>query len=98
EVAGDEDDALRDEIVCHGDCLLRIAGIVTHAQSEVLAEHTAMGVDILDGHFCAMTHLVAERRIFPGHRTCRGHSKLPARAARFLRLPIPDTADDDDNG
>ena len=50
----------------HG--LLRIAGVVADVEIELLAEHAAGGVDVLDGHFAAILHLRAEGGILTGDR------------------------------
>jgi hypothetical protein len=70
-MACDKHDALADELVGDRDGLAAFAGVVTDLKRELLAEHAAGGVDLLDGHFRAGLHLLAERRVLPGHRTGR---------------------------
>ncbi len=71
-MAGHEDDALGNEVVRHRDGLLGIASIVTDGESEVLAEDTALGIDVLDRLLGAVAHLIAERGVFARHRARRG--------------------------
>ncbi len=59
-MAGDQRHAICGHLVGDGDGLLRIAGVVTDIEIELLAEHAAGGVDVVDGHLPAIRHLRAE--------------------------------------
>ena len=60
EMSGDEFYALAGEPVGHGDRLFRITGVIADFELELLPQHPAGGVDILDRHFRAAPHLFAE--------------------------------------
>jgi hypothetical protein len=52
--------------------LFRIAGIVADLEIELLAQHAAGRVDVLDGHFAAVLHLGAERGVLTRDRAHHG--------------------------
>ena len=66
---GDKQHALGDELVGDGDGLLRIAGVVTDLEVELLAEKAAGLVEIGDCLFGAGLELCAERGVLAGDRT-----------------------------
>ena len=59
-MAGDQRDPGPGHLVGDRHCLLRIAGVVADIEIELLAEHAAGGVDVLDRHLGAVLHLRAE--------------------------------------
>jgi hypothetical protein len=71
-MAGDQRHAFRRHLVGDRDRLLRIAGIVADIEIELLAEHAARGVDILDGKLGAVLHLRAEGGILTRDRADDG--------------------------
>ena len=71
-MAGDERHAVAGHLVGDGDRLLRIAGVVADIEIELLAEHAAGGVDVVDGHLAAIRHLRAEGGILTGDRADDG--------------------------
>ena len=68
-MAGHEHDAGVDHLVGDRDRLLGIAGVVADLQDQLLAEHAAGGIDVLDRLLGALLHLLAERGVLAGHRT-----------------------------
>ena len=52
-VAGDEDDAVTDQLAGERHRLIGIAEVVAHDQLDFLAEHAALGVEVLDRHLGA---------------------------------------------
>jgi len=71
-VSGDERNLGAGEFLGDGARLLRIAGVVTDLQRELLAEHAAGGVDVGDRLFGAVLHLAAECGFAARHRACDG--------------------------
>ena len=67
-MARDEHHLLADYIVCCRNRLLRVARIVGDDQIELLAEYSALGVDVGNGHFGAARHLLAESGVRAGDR------------------------------
>ena len=74
-----EDDVAIDHGVGHRDGLLRVAGIVADFQLQLLAQHTAAGVDVGNGHFRTLADLVAGRRVLAGHRAGDGDGQVGQR-------------------
>ena len=70
EVAGDELDAVMDELVGYRHRLLGVAGIVADLENQLLAVDAALGVDVLHGQLGAALHLLAEHGVLAGHRAC----------------------------
>src|SRR5690349_11980193 len=52
--------------------LLGVAGVIADHHLELLAEHAAFGVELLDDVLAAPLHLVAEDGVGAGHRTVDG--------------------------
>ena len=67
------------------DRLLRIAGVVADLEHQLLAEHAALGVDVLDRHLGAALHLLAESGVLTGHRTGGGDHDVGLRGAAAER-------------
>ena len=63
---------LFDHRVGHRNGLLRVAGIVADFELELLAEDTALGVDVGDCHLRALADLVTRRGVLTGHRAGNG--------------------------
>src|SRR4029079_7050533 len=66
-MAGDQRHVVAGHLVGDGYRLFRIAGVVAELEIELLAEHAACGVDVLDGQFTAILHLSTERCILTGN-------------------------------
>ena len=81
EMPGHEHDPVVDHLVGDRDRLLRIAGIVADLERQLLAEHAALGVEVLDRHLGAALHLIAEDRILSRHRSGGGDRDLRLRSA-----------------
>ncbi len=71
-MAGDERDTVAGHLIGDGHRLLRVAGIVADVEVELLAEHAARFVDVLDGHLAAILHLRAEGGILTRDRADDG--------------------------
>jgi hypothetical protein len=67
-VSGNELDARCGHLVRDRHRLLRIAGIVAGRMVELLAEHAARGIDVLDSHLAAVLHLRTEGGVLTGDR------------------------------
>ena len=72
EVPVDEHHALVDELVGHRHRLLRVAGVVTDLDLELLAADAALGVQVLRRQLGAALHLLAEDGVLPGDRAGDG--------------------------
>ena len=59
---GDQRHAFGGHLVGDRHGLLRVAGVVADIEVELLAEHAAGGVDVLDGQLGAVLHLLRRRR------------------------------------
>jgi oligoribonuclease (3'-5' exoribonuclease) len=59
-------------VVGHRHRLLRIAGVVTDLQLQLLSEDAALGIDVGDRHFGTLADLVAGGCILTGHRAGDG--------------------------
>ena len=80
---GHKDHALLDEIVGNLDRLFRIALVVADFQFQLLAEDTALGIDILDGHLRSALQLFTESGILAGHRTSNSDSQIFRLGSRY---------------
>ena len=67
-MSGDQRDALGGHLVGDRHGLLRVAGVVADIEIELLAEHAAGGVDVLDGKLGAVLHLLPEGGILTRDR------------------------------
>ena len=81
EVPGHEHHALVDHLVGDRDRLLGIAGVVADPEHELLAEHAAGLVEVLDRLLGALLHLLAEDRVLAGHRAGGGDHDVGLRRA-----------------
>ena len=88
-MADQEIDLLGDQLGRDRHGHLGVAAIILDDQLQLLAEHAAMAVDVLDRGFGAGPHLVAERRIVAGHRAGQADQDIgpcrriaPRRSAR----------------
>ncbi len=61
--------ALAGETVGRCARLLRIAGVVTDDELQLLLQHAAGGIDVFDREIRAIAKLFAERCVLTGHRT-----------------------------
>ena len=75
-MAGDQLDLLGGHLIGDRYRLFRIAGVVADFQRQLLTEDAAGLVDIGDRLFGAQLHLLAEGRVFAGHRTDGGDFDL----------------------
>ena len=82
---GHEHDLRVDHLIGYRDRLLRITGIVANFERQLFAEHTARRVEVLDRHFGAALHLIAEDRILSRHRSGGGDRDLRLRSAGCQR-------------
>ncbi len=71
-MAGDERDLRAGDLFSHRTRLLGIAGVVLDIQRQLLAEHTAGGVEICYRLVGAVLHLAAERGFAARHRARHG--------------------------
>jgi hypothetical protein len=78
-MSGHEHHLLGGEPVGHRHRLLRIARVVTDIQHQLLAEHAAMRVDVGHRQLGPFLQLLAEARIFAGHRAGRRDLDLGVR-------------------
>ncbi len=61
-MAGDQRHAVAGHLVGDRHRLLRVAGVVADIEIELLAEHAAGGVDVLDGQLARRSSSVDRRR------------------------------------
>ena len=71
-MAGDQRHAVGGHLVGHGNGLFRIAGVVADIEIDLLAEHAAGGVDVVDRHLAAIGHLCAEGGVLARDRADDG--------------------------
>ena len=78
-MAGDEDHAVADQLAGQRHRLIGVAEVVADDQLDVLPEHAALGVQILDRQLGAALKPLAGPGVDAGHR--RGHRQSGSRPA-----------------
>ena len=80
-MAGDEDDAVAGQLARQRHRLIGVAEVVTDDQLDTLAEHAALGVEILDRQLGAALKAIAGPGIDAGHRGGHANPDLGRRRA-----------------
>ena len=81
-MSGDEWHLHASEFLGNRARLLWIAGVVADLELELLAEHTAGGVDVGNRELGAILHLLSEGCLTACHRACHANGDvLPERGA-----------------